>query len=99
MVANPTSHNISFLKLSIPRLSLGKLFQDLVLEKRASRKISIQSFQKYRTTAINVPKCKATSNESPGSEKRKSHGARIKWAELEIGRNSDAPWIIPRIRE
>ena len=33
MVANTNSHNISFLKLSIPRLSLGKLFQDLVLEK------------------------------------------------------------------
>ena len=40
---------------------------------------------------MSVPKCNATSKESPGSEKPKSHGAKIKCAELEIGRNSEAP--------
>src|SRR4029434_9839907 len=47
-------------------------------------------------SAMRVPKWRATSKVKPGSGNLKSHGTMIKWAELEMGRNSDKPCTAPK---
>ena len=53
------------------------------------------SIRKYHSTASNVPKWSATSKASPGSSQPNNQGARAKWPELLIGRNSERPWMMP----
>src|SRR5690606_38622023 len=48
--------------------------------------------QKYSSTANRLPKCRATSNARPWSGQPVRAGTRIRWAELETGRNSVRPW-------
>src|SRR5580704_14511537 len=47
-----------------------------------------QSLKKYRSTATNVPACKATSKASPGSCQPSSHGNSVRCAVLLTGKNS-----------
>ena len=48
------------------------------------------------TLASNVPTCSATSNDSGIFPHPKSHGNKFKWAELDTGKNSVNPCIIPK---
>src|SRR5690606_12148444 len=52
----------------------------------------IRSRRKYSSTANRLPKCRATSNARPWSGQPVRAGTRIRWAELETGRNSVRPW-------
>ena len=57
---------------------------------------SSQSLKKYKPIASSVPKCNATSKDS-GIFQLKIHGIIVKCAELEIGKSSVNPCIIPNI--
>src|SRR5215213_9720494 len=56
-----------------------------------------RSCRKYTSTASSVPRWQATSNASPNLSVShpKNAFARIRWAELDTGRNSVSPWITP----
>ena len=52
--------------------------------------------RKYSSNATSVPTCTATSKASPWSGQPKTWGIRIRWPELEIGRNSERPCTMAR---
>ena len=54
-----------------------------------------RSRQKYRTTASIVPSWMMAVKRAPGSFHPKKAGASSRWPELEMGRNSVSPWMIP----
>ncbi len=54
------------------------------------------SWRKYQITASSVPRCTEVSNANPWSGQSNIRDGRIRWAELEMGRNSVMPWIRAR---